>query len=197
VIVTEYTSFAFGDLDAGQEANAQTGFALDVAAMLLSHYANGVDAALYWDAVDYLQPGHDAITKWGLLRGPAYDFQRRQRYYAFSQLLPYLEPGTRVLSARQQGGDSLTSLAVRDAHGVPVIMLVNQEFNPLDITLTLSGSDSGRYESLTVTRTDRTRKAEPVGRVRLQDGVGQFTLPPRSVSTLFPAGTDPLPDTSA
>ena len=189
--MTEYTSFSFGDLDAGQEADAQNGFALNVASTLLSHYKDGVDAALYWDAVDYLQPGHDAITKWGLLRGPADDFQRRQRYYAFSQILPYLRPGTQVLTDRQVGGSELTSLAVRDAEGVPVVFLVNQDFNPLDLTLTLTGSDPSQYPSLAVTRTERTRKAEQVGRVRLHDGVGQLTLPPRSLSTLVPAGAGP------
>jgi O-glycosyl hydrolase len=196
VIVTEYTSFAFGDLDAGQEANAQNGFGLDIAATLLSHYRDGADAALYWDVVDYLQPGHDAITKWGLLRGPADDFQRRQRYYALVQILPYLQPGARVLSAQQQGDDALSSLAVRDAQGDPVVILVNQDFAPLDLTLTLTGSDAARYRSLAVTRTDRMHKAEAVGRVRLDDGVGQFTLPPRSISTLFPAGTEAVPDPS-
>ena len=63
VVITEYTSFGFADLDDGQEANAQTGFTLETAATLLAHYRSGVDAALYWDAVDYLQPSHDAVTK--------------------------------------------------------------------------------------------------------------------------------------
>ena len=96
VVITEYTSFGFGDLDDRQEANAQTGFALDIAATLRSHFRQGIDAALYWDAVDYLQPGHDAITRWGVLRGPADDFARRPRYYGLLQILPYLRPGARV-----------------------------------------------------------------------------------------------------
>lgn len=197
VIVTEYTSFNFGDLDAGQEANAQTGFALDVASTLLSHLRNGVDAALYWDAVDYLQPGHDAITRWGLLRGPSDDFERRQRYYGLSQILPYLQPGAQVLSADQDSGNAaVTSLAVRTAEGVPVIFLVNQEFAPLDVTVTLTGPDVTNYPSFGVTRTERTRKAEQVGRVRFQDGAGQLTLPPRSITTLFPAGAGPQLDES-
>ena len=75
VIVTEYTSFGFGDLDDGQEAHNQYGFTLDVLTTLLSHYRQGVDAALYWDAVDYLQPGHDAITRWGLAAGPGTGFR--------------------------------------------------------------------------------------------------------------------------
>ena len=93
VVVTEYTSFNFGDLDAGQEASNQYGFTLDIATTLLSHYRQGADAALYWDAVDYLQPGHEAITRWGLLRGPDRDFARRPRYYGLLQLLPYLQSG--------------------------------------------------------------------------------------------------------
>ena len=194
VIVTEYTTFDYGDLDAGQEANAQNAFTLEIASTLLSHFRNGVDAALYWDAVDYLQPGHDAITKWGLLRGPADDFQRRQRYYGLSQILPYLRPGARVLVQSQDGGDALTSLAVRSPEGVPIVFLVNQDFDPLDLTLTLSGADATQYRSMSVTRTERMRKAEQVGHMRLQDGVGQLTLPPRSISTLFPAGTGPQLD---
>ena len=194
VIVTEYTSFSFGDLDAGQEANAQNGFTLEIASTLLSHYRNGADAALYWDAVDYLQPGHDAITRWGLLRDPSRDFERRQRYFGLSQILPYLRPGAQVLPQSQQGGDGLTSLAVRSAEGVPVVFLVNEDFSPLDLRLTLSGADSERYGSMSVTRTERRRQAEQVGRMRLQDGVGQLTLPPRSITTLFPSGSGPQRD---
>jgi O-glycosyl hydrolase len=190
VVVTEYTSFDFGDLDDGQEANAQNGFALDIASTLLSHYRSGVDAAIYWDAVDYLQPGHDAITKWGLLRGPGEEFERRQRYYGLVQILPYLRPGARVLTDYQIGGGALTSLAVRTADGAPVIFLVNQDFDPQDLTLTLTGPDSNQYLSMGVTRTERGRHAEPIGRVRLLDGMGQLTLPPRSITTLFPSGAE-------
>ncbi len=197
VVATEYTSFDFGDLDAGQEANAQNGFALQVVATLLNHYRDGVDAALYWDAVDYLQPGHDAITKWGLLRGPAYDFQPRQRYFAFSQVLPYLQPGAQVLAADQQSGQTLTSLAVRQAGGMPVVFLDNQDFNPVDLMLRFSGTEALEYSSLSVTRTERTRKAEHVGRVSMRGGVGQLTLPPRSLTTLFPTGFGPQLDDSS
>jgi O-glycosyl hydrolase len=188
VIVTEYTSFNFGDLDAGQEANAQNGFALDVANTLLSHYREGADAAIYWDAVDYLQPGHDAITRWGILRGPANDFTERQRYFALQQILPYLQPGARVLDAQQDGGDMLSSLAVHTAQGPPAVFLVNEDFQPIDLQLTLAGADAGKYATLVVTVTDRTHHAERLGRLSLQDGIGQLTLSPRSVTTLFPAG---------
>ena len=194
VIVTEYTSFGFGDLDDGQEANAQTGFALDIAATVLSHYRYGADAALYWDAVDYLQPGHDAITRWGFLRGPGEDFQRRQRYFAMEQILAYLQPGAHVLADQQAGADTLHSLSIRTADGVPAVFLVNQDFGPLDLTLTLSGTEARAYPSLVVTQTDRSHRAENLGRVRLQDGIGRMTLPPRSITTLFPSGAGPQVD---
>lgn len=194
VVITEYTSFGFGDLDDGQEANAQTGFALDIATTLLSHFRRGVDAAIYWDAVDYLQPGHDAITKWGVLRGPADDFERRPRYYGLLQILPYLQPGARVLEDANEGDDQLHALAVRTAEGIPVIFLVNQDFVPVDVTVSLSGSDVSRSPDLSVTRTERGRFAERVGRLRLDDGEGQLTVPPRSITTLFPSGAGPQLD---
>jgi hypothetical protein len=187
VVVTEYTSFSFGDLDAGQEANAQNGFTLDIASTLLSHYRNGADAALYWDAVDYLQPGHDAITRWGLLRGPADGFQQRERYYGLEQILPYLQPGARVLDLSQEGGDELQVLAIRSVSGAPAIFLINQAFDPVDLTLTLSGPDVNRYPALSVTRTDRTHRAEHLGRMVVQDGTARDVLPPRSITTLLPA----------
>jgi glucosylceramidase len=194
VIVTEYTSFNFGDLDAGQEADAQNGFTLDIANTLLSHYRNGVDAALYWDAVDYLQPGHDAVTRWGLLRGPSDDFKRRHRYYGLEQILAYLRPGAQVLDETQEGGDDVQTLAVQTADGVPAVFLVNQAFDPVSLTLTLSGQSADRYPSLVVTRTDRTEEAKRLGRVDLQQGVGQVELPPRSITTLYPAGAGPQID---
>ena len=146
--------------------------------------------------VDYLQPGHDAITRWGLLRGPGYDFQRRQRYYGLLQILPYLQPGARVLPERQEGGNALTSMAVRTADGVPAIFLVNQDFASQNLTLNLTGSDASAYATMDVTRTERSRQAEHVGRLRLQNGVGQLTLPPRSITTLLPAGSGPPVDDS-
>ncbi|HLZ29002.1 MAG TPA: hypothetical protein VKV73_16930 [Chloroflexota bacterium] len=196
VVATEYTSFGFGDLDAGQEANAQIGFALDIASTVLAHYRSGVDAAIYWDAVDYLQPGHDAITKWGLLRGPADNFQRRLRYYGLLQILAYLQPGSRVLNQRQEGASALQSLAIRTPDGVPVIFLINQDFSPTDLSLTLTGPDQGAYPDLVVTRTSRGHLGEALGWVRLHAGDGSLTLPPRSITTLFPAGTAPQGDDS-
>lgn len=191
VIVTEYTSFSFGDLDAGQEANAQNGFSLQIASTLLSHFGNGVDGALYWDAVDYLQPGHDAMTRWGLLRGPAEDFTARPRYYALEQILPYLQPGARVLEVQQDGADALTSLGVRTVGGEPAIFLVNQAFDPLDLRLTFSGSTVGEIDTLSVTRTDRSHHAEFMGHLNLTGGSAALVLPPRSITTLAPDGVNP------
>lgn len=191
VIVTEYTSFSFGDLDAGQEANAQNGFTLDIASTLLSHYRNGVDAAIYWDAVDYLQPGHDAITRWGLLRGPADQFARRERYYGLEQVLPYLQPGSVVLDLTQDGGDDVQTLAVRTPTASPVVFLVNQAFDPVDLTLTLAGTEVNGVHALAVTRTDRSHRAERLGRIQVQDGMVHEVLPPRSITTFVPEGAGP------
>src|SRR5262249_38906354 len=113
VYVTEYTSFEFGDLDRGQEARDEVGFMLDVAATVASHYDDGVDAALYWDAVDYYQAGHAAITRWGLLQGPGGPFFPRKRYFGMLQILPYLQPGARILGVSLEGSEALTPVAIR------------------------------------------------------------------------------------
>lgn len=185
VVVTEYTSFGFGDLDDGQEVNDGIGFTLDVANMLLAHYRYGADAALYWDAVDYLQPGHDAITRWGLLRGPSRDFTRRSRYYGLLQIIPYLQPGSRVLTT--QATDAVIgALAVRTPSGEPAIFVVNQAADEVELQLDLTGAGAAAVTSLSLWRTDRTHTAERLGRVRLQDGSSTVWLPGRSVTTLFP-----------
>jgi hypothetical protein len=196
VIITEYTSFGFGDLDDGQESNAQIGYTLDIAAMLVAHYRQGVDAALYWDAVDYLQPGHDAITRWGFLRGPERDFQRRTRYFGMQQILQYLQPGARVLVDGQAGGSQLHTLAVALADGTPAIVLVSQDWGPLDLTMSLTGAGAERFDTWSVTRTERGRRAERLGRVVFADSVAQLTLPPRSITTLFPSGAELPPGAS-
>jgi len=190
VIITEYTSFGFGDLDDGQEANAQIGYALDIAAMAIEHYRSGVDAALYWDAVDYLQPGHDAITRWGFLRGPDRDFQRRPRWYAMQQVLPYLQPGARVLRDEKDGGANLHAIAVRSSDGTPAIVLVSQDWGSLDLTLDV-GASAGGYASWAATRTARGHLGEHAGRVRFTDGRAHLLLPPRSITTLVPSGLNP------
>ena len=152
------------------------------------------DAALYWDAVDYLQPGHDAITRWGLLRGPDRDFARRPRYYGLLQLLPYRQPGARVLADEQTGGSDLHTLEVRTPSGGPAIMLVSQDWGQLDLTITLSGQDAGRYTDWSLTRFARGHLDDPLGRVQFQGGTAHLIVPPRSITTLFPMGAAPLPD---
>jgi len=198
IVVTEYTSFDFGDLDAGQEANDGVGFTLDVANTLLSHYRSGVDAALYWDAIDYLQPGHEAITRWGLLRGPQRDFAPRRRYYGFLQLLPYLRPGAQVLNAQQDGdAPELGYLAILTPSGAPAVFLVNRGVDDINLSLDLGGNDVSKFSLLSVWRTDREHKAENVGRLRLRDGSGSLFLPARSLTTLFPVGAVADPSEAA
>ena len=194
IIITEYTSFGFGDLDDGQEANAQIGYALDIGAMVVEHYRSGVDAALYWDAVDYLQPGHDAITRWGFLRGPDRDFARRARYYGMRQILPYLQPGARVLPDTRSGGPNLHAIGISAPDGTPTIVLVSQDWGPLDLTLSLSGGSAVDVASWSVTRTERGHLGERLGRVRVEDGSAQMLLPPRSITTLVPSGQSPIVD---
>jgi O-glycosyl hydrolase len=196
VIVTEYTSFLFGDLDAGQEAHNEYGYTLDLANTLLAHYRAGAATALYWDAVDYLQPGHDAITRWGLLRGPDYDFARRPRYYSLLQILPYLQPGAVVLADQQDGGADLRTLEVRTSNGQPAIVLLSQDFGELDLTIQLHGAQADRYRSWSVTRFARGHLGDQLGRQQFQDGTAHLILPPRSITTLFPSGAAPLPETA-
>jgi hypothetical protein len=194
VIITEYTSFANGDLDEGLEVNDRVGYTLDIVNMLLAHYRYGADAALYWDAIDYLQPGHDAITRWGLLRGPGRDFARRTRYYGMLQVLPYLHPGARTLTTELDGSAQPGVLAVETASGAPAVFLVNQELYEMNVTLQLLGSASERWPEMALWRTDRDHKAEPLGRVQFDDGSSVVPLPPRSLTTLFPPGVLPRPD---
>lgn len=191
VIVTEYTSFTFGDLDSGEEASDELGFTLDIAVTALAHYRGGVDAAVYWDAVDYLQPGRDAITRWGLLRSPTEGFARRAWYYSFLQVLPYLGPGARVLSSQQHGGDEVTTLAVRTAQDGLAVFAVNQGAGEHELSLELLEGDEASLSPFAVRRTDESHRADWVGELSLQDGQGTLTLPGRSVTTLFRPGPQP------
>jgi len=192
VIVTEYTSFLYGALDDGQDTTDRVGFTLDIVDMLLAHYRHGADAALYWDVVDYLQPGHDVITRWGFLRGPQRDFAPRLRYYGMLQVLPYLRPGSQVLSAQQSGGSRLSSLAVRTPTGAPAVILVNQDADDVNLTLHFDGPGAQALSQLAVWRTDRDNRAQSQGRLRVQNGVADTVLPGRSLTTLFPAGSSPV-----
>jgi hypothetical protein len=185
VVVTEYTSFNYGDLDAGQEATSPLDFTLDIADTVLAHYRYGADAALYWDAVDYLQPGHDAITRWGLLRSPDEDFTPREWYYGLLQILPYLQPGAEVLPTQRQGGDDLGLLAVRTADGRLAVFVVNQQETPVDLDLQLIDGASELTSSLSVIRTDPLAVASPDGTVQLEAGAASVQLPGRSLTTLL------------
>ncbi|MCC7106201.1 MAG: hypothetical protein IT307_13750, partial [Chloroflexi bacterium] len=129
VYITEYTSFSFGDLDRGEDADDEVGFMLDIAATAVAHYNDGVDAAIYWDAVDYFQAGHAAITRWGLLQGPAEAFFPRKRYFGMLQILPYLQPGAQLLGRYVAGDQPLPTLAIRtpgDGRTDLAIAIVNQ-----------------------------------------------------------------------
>jgi O-glycosyl hydrolase len=185
VVVTEYTSFNFGDLDAGQEAVSPLDFTLEVADTVLAHYRYGADAALYWDAADYLQPGHDAITHWGLLRGPTEDFGKREWYYGLLQILPYLQPGAQVLQTERHGGEDLGLLAVRTADGQLALFLVNQQSRPIDLDLDVIGGPETTPSLLSVTRTDATDTLLGDGVVMVDQGAARVTVPARSIVTLL------------
>ena len=184
LIVTEYTSFSYGDLDAGQETSSELDFTLEIADTLLAHYRLGADAALYWDAVDYLQPGHDAITRWGLLRSPSEAFGRRTWYYALLQVLPYLQPGALVLDVHKQRGQDVGQLAARTADNRVAVFLVNPRPDALDVSIEFVADDELPV-ALNVIRTDENNLAASLGPVELLGGSGQLRLPPRSLTTLL------------
>ncbi len=191
VIVTEYTSFGFGDLDSGQEADDGVGFMLDVTNTLLSHSGRTPTRRSTGMRSTTCSPGTMRLPAGGILRGPQRDFARRRRYYGFLQALPYLRPGTRVLDTQLHGdAPDLGYLAVRTPSGAPAIFLVNQSVDEVDLTLGLTGAGVPTFPSLAVWRTDREHSAEPFGRVQLQGGSGSLALPPRSLTTLFPAGAE-------
>src|SRR5581483_11764476 len=112
--VTEYTTYRYGNLDDGQEAPAEMPYLLEIATVLQSHLTGGADAAIYWDAVDYYWLLHDAISKWGLLRGPQVQppLTPRKHYYGLLQILPYLRPGARIISTSQRAPTTLLPLVV-------------------------------------------------------------------------------------
>ena len=187
LIVTEYTSFHYGELDRGDESGDEVGFMLDIATTAASLYNNGVDAALYWDAVDYYQPGHAAITAWGFLRGPADAFAPRKRYWGMLQILPYLQPGARIMQAHIQSAHDITPLAIRtpgDGRQDLAIVLINRG-GPVELDLRLR--ELPDLSQLEVYLTDADNDLEHQGHVRLQSGSGQVYLPARSILTLAPA----------
>lgn len=187
VYVTEYTSFDFGELDRGEQADDEVGFMLDVATTLTALYNSGADAALYWDAVDYYQAGHAAITAWGLLRGPADAFFPRKRYFGLLQILPYLQPGSTILRTRIADAPELAALAIHtpgDGVRDVAVVLVNRGGA---LTLHLDLRDLPDVDSLEVYLTDDDHNAELQGRLPVPAGRGQLYLPARSIVTLAPA----------
>jgi O-glycosyl hydrolase len=186
VYISEYTSFHYGSLDRGQESTDEVGFMLDSAATLATLYDGGVDAALYWDAVDYYQAGHSAITRWGLLQGPAEAFFPRKRYFGMLQILPYLQPGARILSTALTNDTWITPLAIRPpGDGVRdlSIIMVNQG-GPMLVRINLQNLPD--IDELEVYLTDEESDMELQGHVLFSDGRGELYLPARSIVTLAP-----------
>ena len=130
-----------------------------------------------------------------LLQGPARDFSRRVRYYGLLQILPYLQPGAQVLPTIRRADRSLHTLEVRTPDGDPAIFLVSQDYGPLDVTLDLAGASA--FSSWVVTRTERGHLAEHLAERlagRVSRGLARLMLPPRSITTFFPAGVNPADD---
>jgi O-glycosyl hydrolase len=192
VYVTEYTSFRFGAMDRGQEATNEMGHMLDSLQVYASLMNAGADAALYWDAVDYYQAGHAAITRWGILQGPGEAFAPRDRYFGFQQILPYVQAGSTILPSELTGPPRLATLAIGGGSRRPgdlTIAAINRS-GPTQLTLTLDGPAPRSFE---VYVTDRERQFEHTGRVMVSGGTATLTVPARSVTTLS-AGQPPDED---
>jgi len=190
VYVTEYTSFRFGAMDRGQEATNEIGQMLESLQVYASLMNAGADAALYWDAVDYYQAGHAAITRWGLLQGPDEAFAPRTRYYGFQQVLPYVQAGSTILPSELEGPERLAVLAIGGGSRRPgdlTVAAINRS-GPTDLTMTFDGPTPSDFE---VYVTDRDRQIEHVGRVVVVNGTARLTVPARSVTTLT---ASPPPD---
>jgi len=190
IYVTEYTSFRFGALDRGQETTDEIGHMLDSLQVFASVMNAGADAALYWDAVDYYQGGHAAVTRWGLLRGPDDAFEPRTRYYGFAQVLPFLVRDAEVVASTLNGPELFAALAVgggRVRPGDLAIVLINRS-GPIDLALDVSGPSPTKFE---VYVTDVEQDQEHVGRVKLANGAARVSVPARSVVTL---AVSPAPD---
>jgi hypothetical protein len=190
VYVTEYTSFRFGALDRGQEASNEIGQMLDSLQVYASLMNAGADAAIYWDAVDYYQAGHAAITRWGILQGPDEAFAPRTRYYGFQQVLPYITAGSTILPIELNGPERLAALAIGGGSQRPrdlTVVAINRG-GPTDLTLALDGAAPSDFE---VYVTDRDRHVEHVGRATVTAGTARLTVPARSVTTL---SASPPPD---
>lgn len=183
--VTEYTTYRYGNLDDGQEAPAEMPYLLEIATVLQSHLTSGADAAIYWDAVDYYWLLHDAISKWGLLRGPQLQppLTPRKHYYGFLQILPYLPAGARLISTSQRAPTTLLPLAVeRPGDGAVSIVLINRgrELN-LEIELEHLPTPATRFQ---VYRTSADEDRAELGELPVEDDRVEMTIPARSIVTL-------------
>lgn len=184
IYISEFTSFGYGDLDGAQEANDEMSYTLGVLGVLHSHLTSGVDAALYWDGVDYLQEHHAAVTKWGILRGPSEGFERRKRYYAFQQTLPYLGPGAALLPTIQSGAEELLPLAVRPPgdRGEVALLLVNPG-PAVDLEVRLEGVDVP-LDALIAYVTDELSDLAELGPLTPRGRGVSLTVPERSIVTI-------------
>jgi hypothetical protein len=192
VYITEYTSFRFGAMDRGQEATNEMGHMLDSLQVYASLMNAGADAAIYWDAVDYYQAGHAAITRWGILQGPGEAFAPRTRYFGFQQILPYVQAGSTILPIELAGPERLAAMAIGGGPSRPrdlTIAAINRS-GPTQLTLTLDGPAPQTFE---VYVTDRERHFEHLGRVDVDAGTATLMVPARSVTTLS-AGPPPDED---
>ena len=184
IYVSEFTAFGYGDLDGAQEANDEMSFLLATFAVLHSHLTSGADAAIYWDGVDYLQEHHAAVTKWGLLRGPSEGFERRKRYYAFQQTMPYLGAGSALLPAQLAGASELLALAVQQPEASDGLALVFVNSGP---SAHLTGLLPGPYNYegfLYAYLTDEAADAALLAPVEVSSGRFQLVIPERAVLTL-------------
>jgi hypothetical protein len=192
VYVTEYTSFMFGAMDRGQEASDEVGHLLDSLSTYISVMNAGADAALYWDAVDYYQAGHAAITRWGLLEGPDSGFEPRKRYFGFRQVLPYLQAGARLLPLRLTGGHPASAMAVlnRDESIDDIMIALVNRGGPVTLDVQFEATAP---QTMDVYVTDEDRDDERIGRVLTRGSVASVYLPAESLVTLV-TGPAPLED---
>jgi O-glycosyl hydrolase len=183
--VTEYTTYRYGNLDDGQEAPDEMAYLLEIATVLQSHLTGGADAAIYWDAVDYLWLLHDAISKWGVLRGPQLDppLSPRKRYYGMLQIMPYLSAGVQVIDTSTRGPATLVPLVVQGpADGALALILVNRgrEIN-LDVEFEHLQTPATVFHLYS---TSATEDRAPGPDAQVVDDHLYVTVPARSIVTL-------------
>ena len=177
VYVTEYTSFQYGALDRGQEATTRS-VMLDSLQVYASLMNAGADAALYWDAVDYYQAGHAAVTRWGLSR-------KARRGVRTEDALLGIPPDFAVRAGRRR--DSAASLNGPRSPGragswrwLPPTRRSDgrgdQRAGPIQLTIT--STDRRPRSSSTSGSPTPTTKFEHIGRVRVANGTARSRCPP-------------------